>query len=190
MTRKWFIIAVLFPMFSLAQGKNKSNVTTIVSTGIIMGESAAKPLYQFSGGFTMDRWFAGAGAGYDAYQNRSIPVFADWRYSIGSRRLGFAYANIGYNFPTGDRIFHEPFWREGTLYGGFYMDAGAGLRFMLGGSHHLLLSAGYSQKNMEGRITDAVMCITTPCPEGATTIYNYSFGRLVLKMSWEFETKH
>src|SRR5262245_36263438 len=99
MKSTWLVLAVLFPLFSLSQDKKSAPVFTAISSlGFAAGESTAKPLFQVSGGMTYDRFFGGLGVGVDLYNYKSIPLFADWRVNFGKTRLGFLYANAGYNF--------------------------------------------------------------------------------------------
>jgi len=187
MKNKWLIIAVLFPTLCFSQGgQSRGKMTAIASVGFAAGESTAKPLFQLSTGFSFDRWFTGIGFGLDQYSFNTFPLFTDWRMNFGKKTLGFLYANGGYNFPgkyngNDNFIFIKT---TDKLLGGFYMDAGIGYRIRLNSLHRLLLSAGYSQKNVVSRITYAPQCLVPPCPHD---VYNYSYqlGRIVTKISWE-----
>lgn len=187
MKNKWLIIAVLCPILSFSQQNTaKARLTSIAAVGLVAGESTAKPLFQISGGFSHGRYFSGIGIGMDQYFFNSIPLFADWRVSFGKTRLGFLYANGGYNFP-GKIKSRNDWWGKTTdrYYGGFYMDAGIGYRIKLSNSlHRLLFSAGYSRKTMSNKVGYTYQCVP-PCPEDIYT-YKYELGRIVAKFSWEF----
>jgi hypothetical protein len=189
MKNKWFIIAVLFPFVSFSQGNvQKGEIAAIASVGLIAGESTAKPLFQLSGGLAVDRWYAGIGFGLDRYRFSSMPLFADWRMSLGKRQLAFLYGNAGYNFPTrrdNKKDDNNFFKTTDRFYGGFYMDAGVGYRIRLSPLHRLLLSAGYSRKELNNKVGYTYICWDGPCPE---EIYNYHYklGRIMAKISWEF----
>ncbi|HEY6503031.1 MAG TPA: hypothetical protein VIZ28_03565 [Chitinophagaceae bacterium] len=187
MKNKWLIIAVLFPVLSFSQGNvSRGEFTAITSVGFAGGESTAKPLYQVSAGITFDQWFTGIGFGFDQYRFGSFPLFADLRLNFGKAKLGFVYANGGYNFPgkhtgDGDNFFKT----TDRLLGGFYMDAGIGYRIRLNPLHRILFSAGYSQKNVTNKIGYTYPCLVAPCPEDIYD-YRYQLGRIVTKISWEF----
>jgi hypothetical protein len=188
MKNKWLIIAVLLPLVSVSQqSKSKGKIQTVTSVGFAAGESTAKPLFQVSGGWTFDRYYAGVGVGFDQYFTNSIPLFADGRFSFGRARWGFAYVNGGYNFTT-DKPDEKTIWSQTStnrLLGGFYMDAGLGYRIHIGTLHRLLISAGYSQKNVVRQTIYTNPCLVAPCPETIVD-YRYKLGRIVTKVSWEF----
>lgn len=162
-------------------------MTGITTVGFAAGESTAKPLFQLSGGVSIDRWFAGAGFGMDDYYFNSFPLFADWRMGFGKKRLLFVYADGGYTFPGkygGNNDFNF-FKTTDRLLGGFYMDTGFGYRIRLNSLHRILLSAGYSQKNLTKKIGYTFPCGIEPCLEQVDK-YHYQLGRIVTKLSWEF----
>jgi hypothetical protein len=187
MKSTWLIIAVLFPVVSFSQESlSKSRFNMVTSVGVVAGESTAKPLFQLVSGFSYDRWFTGIGIGLDQYKFKSIPLFADWRMHFGKKRSGYVYANGGYNFAYNNKSDNDNFYKTtDRFYGGFYMDAGLGYRIRLSSLHRLLLSAGYSQKNIINKIGYTYPCFVAPCPE---EVYNYRYnpGRIITKLSWEF----
>lgn len=181
-------IALLFflPSLLFAQNKkaSKPGWRMITSTGLIAGESDTKPLFLWSGGIVYHHHFAGIGFGYDMYRFSSFPVFADWRMSFGKKKIGFIYANGGYNFPGKYKEEDEFSKTKDRLRGGYYMDAGIGYRIPLGHFNRLSFSAGYSRKNISQLKTFVYPCLTGDCPEDIHE-YKYSFGRIIAKMSWE-----
>lgn len=180
-------IALLFlPLGIFAQNKkiSKPGWRMISSAGLVTGESNTKLSFQLAGGIVFDHHFVGIGIGYDMYQFNSFPVFADWRMNFGKKRIGFLYANGGYNFP-GSYKEETEFSKAGDmLKGGFYMDAGIGYRLPLGSFNRLSFSAGYSRKNIRHIKTYVYPCITGDCPEDIHE-FRYGFGRIIAKMSWE-----
>lgn len=183
---KWLVIAVLIPALCCSQSKTKSSLHTIVSAGAAAGEGTAKPLAQVAAGLHYDRYFTGIGVGLDNYRFRSIPLFADWRMNFGNKQSIFVFANGGYNFSVGnqDEGTHS-FETSNRFYGGFYFDTGLGYRFRLSSSHRLLLSAGYSQKNIRQEIGYTYPCFNPPCNEDFYN-YHYNLGRITAKIAWEF----
>ncbi|HLG38574.1 MAG TPA: hypothetical protein VI461_02860 [Chitinophagaceae bacterium] len=186
MKTKWLIIAALFPLLSFSQDKHGSGFNAIVSTGVVAGESAAKPLVQVAAGLNYDRYFMGVGLGLDPYYFKSIPLFADWRINFGKTRLAFVYANGGYNLPYNNKNAEDNFFKSTDRFnGGFYMDLGMGYRIRLSSYHRLLFSAGYSRKDISNKVGYTYPCLNPPCDEQITN-YRYSLGRIVTKLSWEF----
>jgi len=188
MKNKLFAIALFCSVQAFSQqSESRTRLTTIASVGLVAGESSAKPLIQLSGGFSYGRYFSGIGIGMDQYRFNSIPLFADWRINWGKARLGFVYANAGYNFPVKNKS-STGGWSNTTdrFIGGFYADAGIGYRIRLSNPmHRLLFSAGYSQKTIRNEIGYTYECFVAPCPEQIYT-YKYELGRIVAKFSWEF----
>ena len=186
MKNKWLIIAVLFPVLSFSQENfSKSRFNTIASVGFAAGESTAKPLFQLSAGLSYGRYFTGIGFGYDQYFYNSLPLFADWRVYYGKERTGFLYANGGYNFPGKNKTARSNWFGVSESFeGGFYADAGLGYRIRLGLLHHLLFSAGYSQKKITNTVVYNYDC-NPPCPEQVYS-YHHNLGRIITKLSWEF----
>jgi hypothetical protein len=183
---KWFIIAVLFPLLAVSQhGTSKVKIQAIGSVGFATGQSTAKPLIQLAGGLSYRRTFMGFGLGIDQYKFNSLPLFADIRYNFGKTEEGFVYGNIGYNIASKNQERKD---QSGALshkfYGGFYADAGIGYRLRVTRNHHLLFSAGYSQKNIREEIKYNTWCLVPPCPDN-TISNSYLLGRIVAKMSWQ-----
>jgi hypothetical protein len=181
------IIAALFPLCVFSQDRKPcSCLNTIVSAGVVAGQSAAKPSMQAETGLNYDRYFTGIGIGFDHYYLKSIPLFADWRINFGKTRPAFLYAGGGYNFPYNNHndIFFDIAGTRNHYHGGFYMDAGLGYRVHINSYHRLLLSAGYSQKNISNRSV-SYFCEIVPCHE-TVYYYHYSLGRIVARLSWEF----
>lgn len=184
---RYTVIALFFlPVGLFAQGKKtaKSGWRMITSAGLIAGESDTKPVFQLSGGIVRNHHFAGIGIGYETYRFNSIPVFADWRMDFGKKRIGFLYAQGGYNFPGHHKKEIEFSKTSDRLKGGFYMDAGIGYRIRLGAFNRLSFSAGYTRKDIRHIKTFVYRCFTGDCPDNINE-FKYSFGRMVAKMSWE-----
>jgi hypothetical protein len=187
MKTKWFIIAAFFPLFTFSQDKKPCPcLNTIISGGVVAGESAAKPLAQLETGIKYDRYFTGIGIGLDHYYLKSIPLFAGWRMNFGKTRLFFLYINEGYNFPYNNKSLNDnTFKTTDDFNGGFYMDAGVGYRILLTSYHRLLFSAGYSRKDIVNKVGYTYPCFDPPCLEQIYN-YRYSLGRIITKLSWEF----
>jgi len=187
------VIVLLLPL-ALAAQKNQNTIKpgwrTITATGFSAGESGAGAVFQLSGGLTYKSYFTGIGVGYDSYEYKSFPVFANWQMSFGKRQLMFVYAMPGYTLRG--KFSREPGfdWRkvEEKMRGGFYADAGIGYKIPLGVHHRLAFSAGYVRKSMTHEKKYIPLCNGEPCPGGNPDIYKfrYNYGLITTKFSWEW----
>ncbi len=177
---------MLSPVLAFAQkdGVNFKKWSTIGSVGLVTGESGSRPVFQLSSGMNYHQFFTGLGLGYDSYEFNSIPVFADWRYKFGQKISGFVYGMAGYNFPVVSGKTIENFKTSESSSGGLYFDLGIGCRIPMGKVDRLLLSAGFSQKRISQRQSFLYPCFTGNCEE-VTYNYDYKFGRITAKLSWE-----
>ncbi len=184
--RKVIIVVMLAPVFAYGQkhGVSFKKWSTIGSVGLVTGESGSRPVFQLSSGINYRQFFTGVGLGYDSYEFNSMPVFADLRYKFGQKVSGFIYGMAGYNFPFMSGKSVENFKTSENRSGGLFLDLGVGCRIPMGKVDRLLLSAGFSQKKMSQRQTFNYPCFTGNCEE-ATFNYDYNFGRITAKLSWE-----
>lgn len=192
---RYFLVCVL--MLSInwlaAQDIKKETVKPgfygAVSTGYSAGESGVFPLYQVVSGVHYKSWKLGMGGAFDVYKYKSFPVFISAETSFGKKQGGFGYVNGGYNIPA--KANNEPwnnFKTTDRFVGGFYIDAGVGIRFKLGQRNNLLFSSGYSYKRIKNIIGYTYPCLTTPCNEDVYQ-YQYGLGRIVTKVGWEFNAQ-
>jgi hypothetical protein len=185
-------ILVVTPLVSFAQPKKnfKPGWRTITAAGFSAGQSGAGAVFQLSGGISTPSFFAGIGAGYDGYEFRSWPVFADLRLALGNRRLVFVYAMPGYNISGKFSKELSTSWRtvDEHLEGGFYIDAGLGYRVPLAFRHRFAFSAGYTRKSVVHQKTYSFRCNGEPCPGTSpeSFLFRYRYGLLTAKISWEF----
>ena len=182
------LVILFLPVSLTAQSKDCScKFQAIGSVGLAAGESPIKPFFQFSAGKTYKGLFFGGGTGLDFYRYKSVPLFADLRYSVGPGRSVFLYNQAGYNFPFDNKVQKPLTSSSFTPYsykGGFYWDAGLGYKFKLGNRSRLIASAGFSHKRINYILKYAYPCLLEPCPEDRT-VYQYNLGRIVAKLGWE-----
>ena len=187
--KKLLFLLLLLPFIGSSQEKKKDKWgwRTITTVGMISGEQGTKELLQLSGGVTYDRFYVGAGAGYDPYVIRTIPIFADLRYDALKSKAGFVYANLGFSKILDDDEQPGFLQSKNETNGKFYFDIGAGYKIRLGGMHKLIFSAGYSQKEVRVEKEYLSPCWMLPCnePEPSIFVYDYTFGRIIIKLAWE-----
>lgn len=181
----FFLLALPFAVAAQQKPSCSCGVRGVLSSGILAGQSPVKPLFQVSAGLSRGKYFTGAGIGIDPYRFQSIPLFADLRLITGKYQNGFLYAHGGYNFPYNNTVSIDNVKTTDRYQGGFYFDAGAGYRIVLQRSHLLLLSAGFSQKQITHVEGYTYPCLVAPCIEDVHR-YRYTLGRMVAKLSWEF----
>jgi hypothetical protein len=190
MLRNFIVVLLFLPAVGLSQQRDgkKYRFRSIVSAGLILGESEANPLLQYSAGFAGERYFAGIGAGYDPYLFNSIPVFLDGRVNIGFEKNLFAYGMIGYNFPGKYDREDEVLEISDRMNGGIFLDAGIGYRIAAGKSHHLYVSAGYSHKENRRVQRFSGFCTGVfPCSDPVYILRSlYRYDRIIIKAGWEF----
>lgn len=117
------------------------------------GDNGVGAQIHLSGGLIKNNWHFGLGTAIDYYQLRTIPLYTDLQYHFGKGKKGFAYANLGYNFPwtenKNDRIYiMPPVANSSRFSGGLYTDLGIGYQIKIGKKNILALSAGYSVKEI------------------------------------------
>ena len=178
----------MYKQLNAQEHSETSNIkfTSINQVGLLTGSAGQSASIQTINGITKDKWFAGIGTGIDYYGTRSVPVFVDVRRTLGnSLKSPFLYADGGINFPwisDGQKL-SRPY--TGTSSKGVYLDAGAGLRFKIKNSSALLLSAGYSHKQVNNK-TDLMTIMIWPTPEKTYEYYKYEYRRIVMKLGLEF----
>jgi hypothetical protein len=187
MRKSGLIIAALSSLCAFSQEKKPCPcVTTMVAVGMMGGESAAKPQFQATTGLRSGSLFAGVGAGLDHYYLRSIPVFADLRANLGHKQSAFLYLQGGYNFPYNNHndILIDIATSVHHYSGGLYFDTGLGYRIHVNTFHRILLSAGYSRKELYDRLVNSY-CEIVPCHQDEYK-YHFRVGRISARLSWEF----
>ncbi len=184
------LLLVAFTLGSAAQEPvKKIRVQSISSLGVLNGGKGTAMALQSIVGVNYHRGFVGVGLGIDYYRYRSIPLFADLRYEFGkgSRNL-FVYGDVGYNYDwlvKEDRNPFQTFIPTERFSGGVYYDAGVGVKFGFKTSDALILSAGYSQKQLKSETGSGVCPVVGPCYDGIET-YRYYLSRLMFKLGWRF----
>lgn len=159
--------------------------SSINQFGILTGTNGNYPLLQTINGFRYKTWFVGAGVGLDVYHTTTIPLFLDFRKNLlAGKSTPFVYADGGIQFMTQKTRIKGPYLKEDYQTGAYY-DVGIGYQVGLKNRHALLMSAGYSVKEIEYDRYAEVVCITSPCPKDKSN-YKYKLNRLSLKVGYRF----
>jgi len=189
MNRLILLIVLGLPWAALSQQNKKTtkkvSLQTIGSLGIVGGQSGVKPVFQIVSGIRQSKYFGGIGLGYDNYLYKSLPLFADMRIDFSKKQIVFAYGDLGYNIPVGNKSGDDFFKTTNLYYGGIYLDAGLGFRHRLNNKNSFLFSLGYTRKDINNKEGYTYPCFNPPCPE-SISYSKYSMGRVVTRLSWEF----
>jgi hypothetical protein len=159
--------------------------SSINQLGGLYGSKGTYFQLQTINGIHYKTWFAGVGVGADYYFRKGFPVFLDIRKDIFEKRsTPFLYADAGIHLVQ-KRKEKESQWYQNTYSNGFYGDAGIGYKLELGTTSGLLVSAGYSYKNVNRRYEYIFGCGTSRCYENYFTYNNY-LHRFSLKLGLQF----
>lgn len=159
--------------------------SSINQIGDLYGSKGTYFQVQTINGIRYKTWFAGVGAGIDFYTRGGFPVFLDVRKDIFEKRsTPFLYADAGIHLVR-DRKEEVSQWHQNTYSNGFYGDAGIGYKLDVHGAGRLLVSAGYSYKNINRRYEYVSSCPTNRCYESYYTYKSY-LHRLSVKLGLQF----
>lgn len=159
--------------------------SSINQIGVLNGSKGAYFQIQTINGIKYKTWFAGVGAGIDFYTRGGFPVFLDVRKDIFEKQsTPFLYADAGIHLVP-DRIEKVSQWYQNTYSNGFYGDAGIGYKLAIRARSRLLVSSGYSYKNINRRYEYLDACSTSRCYENYYTYKSY-LHRFSLKVGLQF----
>ena len=179
------LIIFLTVNFSASAQKNKIRFRSINTSGLVGGESKAGTAFQSVNGIQFSNWFSGIGVGVDDYRYKTLPLFMDGRWFFGDDKNGFIYGDIGYNFPMKNKPGKEVYYYDTYEFtGSVYTDFGIGLKAKFIKKYSMLLSLGYSYKELQAKI-GMNACGTGPCSVDYSK-YDYNFNRMILKAGLVF----
>lgn len=156
--------------------------------GFLEGDNKSSYQFQTINGCNYGNWFVGLGTGVDGYLYRSVPLFlsVNRNFDISNRKF-FLSLDGGTNFAW--------YNRETGNFGnvirsdfspGLYWGTGVGYKAMLRNKKDaIVLSLGYSFKQLREEQETAVFCINPPCPNFIEN-YNYRLRRLSVRLGWLF----
>lgn len=186
----FIIIALTSASFILNAQKKKltHQFQSINSVALVNGNNSVSTGLQTVNGFKKDSWFAGVGVGIDYYLYRTVPLFGDLRYEFGKKKNKyFAYADAGINFSwIPDQFIGNPsIWNGNTsnsFNNGIYNDIGLGYNVRMKKEGALVLSLGYSHKNLK----ETESYIDWRTSELLKRENSYNLRRVMLKIGWQF----
>lgn len=186
---KGFIIVCMLlcvGMFSVAQKKFSFQSQNYV--GLLEGNEKTAFQFQTINGCGCGNWFVGAGTGLDGYLFRSVPLFLSINRNFEwSKRNFFLSFDGGTNFAWYKRPNSN--W-SGIISSKFspslYWSTGIGYKaFMRNKKDAIVLSLGYSFKELKEAQEIVMFCINPPCPNMKEN-YTYKTRRVSLRLGWQF----
>ena len=192
--RKQFAIVLLGCLWlgpALAQSKTPWKFRSLDYIGGLRGEDGDFFQLQTVNGFYKRSWFLGVGTGLDYYRYRTIPLFVSVVRDLMPGRNGpFLTLNGGIDLPSYERpVSSYDYYAKSRFRSAPYWGAELGYKIKLSShsSHAILLSAGYSYKELKEDQTTPYACpLGAPCPlqtlgQEPVTRYTYRNQRLSVK---------
>ncbi len=158
------------------------------AAGYQFGSSHTQAFYQASAGVRFSHFYTGLGVGYDAYQFKTLPVFADLRVYPTRDMRWFGYANIGLNPALGNGPVTDWSQVRNDITGRGYIDLGLGFVVPVKEKSRVLVSAGWSRKEVTEVHTFQFPCGIIDCndTQSQTERFIRAFNRLAFRIAYEF----
>jgi hypothetical protein len=175
---------------ALAQSATPWKFRSLDYIGGLRGEDGDFFQIQTVNGLYKKSWFLGVGTGLDYYRYRTIPLFVSVVKDLMPGRNGlFISLDLGTDLPSYKRPVSSYDYAKSHFHPGLYWGADLGYKIKLSShsSRELLLTAGYSYKELkEDQTGGPYACpIGAPCPletdSGPATRYTYRNQRLSVK---------
>ncbi len=195
MIKKYFFVFFSFTMLlnlnASSQNKAKQNTGlfnefhSINSFGILYGASDISYLVHSINGFKVNKFFVGAGLGYDRYRFKSAPVFLDVRYDlVGKKNVLQLVADAGANLSFSSQEQDEGI--TGIKYKpGSFIEAGLGYHSSLN-KHEIVFEGAFTYKQTIRISQKNVWNPALNRTESSPVKDNYQFNRILIKAGWEF----
>ena len=154
--------------------------------GLLTGGNGQSGTLQTINGVQLNKWFAGVGAGIDYYGTRGVPLFLDVRKELLNKKNSpFIYADGGIHIPWATAAQNQNKAYLGEDKKGAYFDGGLGIKLQTKSIGAILLSAGYSYKQVKSK-AEMFTIWSFPTPVRSYEYYNYQYRRIVVKIGLEF----
>jgi hypothetical protein len=182
--RKYFLIAGFSVCVSMCSGQSPWKFRSDNYAGLETGQLGGRGHVETVNGLYKGPWFLGLGAGLDYYRFRSVPLFLSVSRDLlafGNRSGLSLYLDGGINLPWYKRdltTYQTQLVSSSKFYARPWGSGGLGYKWRLSArtDKALLVSAGYSIKKLEEKLTGTTFCATSSCPletPNQTYIYDY-----------------
>jgi hypothetical protein len=187
------VVLIVINSFAYSQpapsgnGSNgKFTFSSINTVGLMSGSNGEALSLHTINGVAKDKWFAGAGIGFDYYACRTVPLFIDVTREIFSKKnTPFIYADAGLNIPWATT--DQKLSRGGstTFKKGIFYDAGIGWKLKSKNERGFLFSAGYSVKQVKEEVDQSWWGIWPPGPsqeQPRKEYFDSRYKRIIIKV--------
>lgn len=179
-----FLTVAVLPSFA----QKKFSFQSQNYAGLLEGNQKSAFQFQTINGCGCGNWFVGVGTGIDGYMYRSVPFFLSINRNFEmSKRNFFLSFDAGTNYAWYKRENNN--W-SGIISSKFspslYWGTGIGYKaFMRNKKDAIVLSLGYSFKELKETQELVTFCLYPPCPN-IIEDYKYKARRLSLRLGWQF----
>lgn len=180
-------VIIIVPLLATAQkAANKPHFYNVTQFGWLLGSNQHTYSLQTINGVAVNKYYAGIGIAYDKYGYKSIPVFADLRYSLlaGKTNTLQVYGNAGFNNPLNSDELPRKYSNGedyNTMKKSFYGEAGISYLVNIGDDLYLTVGAGYNYKTF--KYVEKFYTGNTNIPNIATN-YTYRYNKYVLRLGF------
>lgn len=166
----------------------KVQYSGMYEVGMLIGKAYTKVNPQIIQGISFKNYFTGIGVALDPYGFRTVPVFAQFRYSLHNDRSSpFAFASLGVSLPWNNDAIPEKFYNSDEtwhkLKTGPYSEIGIGYKVKLDDGHAMNLMIGYCYKRFE--YTEKTSYYTDQLQQYEDR-YVYDYRRISLRVGFQF----
>ncbi len=156
--------------------------------GMLIGKAYTKANPQIVQGISFKNYFTGIGVALDPYGFRTIPVFAQFRYSLYQAKSSpFAFASLGVSIPWNNGVLPEKYFNTNetwhTLKTSPYAEVGIGYKIKLNDGHAINLLAGYCYKRFSYTEKNSYYTYELQQYEDQ---YSYDYRRVSLRVGFQF----
>ncbi|HPH91370.1 MAG TPA: hypothetical protein PLZ68_11130 [Ferruginibacter sp.] len=188
-SHKMFFSAMLLLLtvtaFSQAGNKKRRVFHSFNSLQLLMGKTNNSFSIHSVNGLQWNKFFAGAGIGFDYYYHTSVPLFLELRHDItnGERKLQ-VFANGGVHIPFGNTNKIEP-GKTGDFKPGRLFAAGVDYYIPLK-KDAVVFGLAFSQKKETQMVDNNIWNPRINRIENVPLKEVYEFNRIWLKFGWVF----
>lgn len=157
--------------------------------GALGGDLDASFQFNTINGIQSGLYFGGIGTGIDWYYIRTVPLFLSVsRYFTSKRSAPFLALDGGTNFvwdkSTANK--YNYYYQDSDFTPSLYYGAHAGYKIGINRkSGSMLMSVGYSAKQIRETVNTTSPCLFPPCPTSGQKI-DYRFSRFNFRLGWMF----
>lgn len=188
------IVCLFFLTNAVVAQKKMQKIKPIVAAEISLlnGDNHVNGQLNLQAGVQQQNWQLSAGAGFDYYKYRTVPVYIELKRVFGlQQHQFFLYFKGGADlaWPTEDqKTLRNPNWWGGNspsvFKNGVYIDGGFGYTLFNKKHHGFYTAAGFSQKSLTEIYTEQVWNGTISVPAKRTAVYQ--MNRLGLRVGYQF----